>query len=421
MKMKDIRAEFEKYIVIKDPWILDMVLATLVGNALIDRDPLWTMIVAPSSGGKTTMIAPCVGVPSVFFVDDLTEKTLLSGYKVKGKEASLLKIIGSGILAFSDFTSILSKNPNSKGEILTQLKLVYDRKITKHTGTGGIQWEGKIGFIGAATPDIYYHMESGRSMGERFLYYWMEQPTDGEVADKQSTNTMSSKQITDIMQVLYKEYIIGLREWIKVNGTPDLMMTPEQRLKVREASIFCVNGKATVHTNFKTGKVDQIPNKAGVGRDNKAFDTLLHTMQLMDAYENDNVAVPVTDDRIKMVQKCAYSSINRERRKVLEILSEAEKPLTASEIGTRNGLGLEKDSVELYLAPLHAVGLVTKKAGNPHKWGIENDETLKFIREVSGSVIDNIPKNNDTPDLFSEERGTFDEEDWSPDPVKAEF
>ena len=395
--MRDLKVEFEKYIVIKDRWILDVVLGTLVGNALIERDPVWSMIVAPSSGGKTTVIAPCVGIPSVFFVDDLTEKTLLSGYKVRGKEASLLKIIGSGIMAFSDFTSILSKNPVSKGEILTQLKLVYDRKITKYTGTGGIQWEGKIGFIGAATPDIYYHLESGRSMGERFLYYWMEQPTDDEVATKQAGVDISAKQITEVMQEHYKAYMIGLREWVEKNGTPELSMTKEQRLKVREASIFCVSAKATVHTNFKTGKVDQIPSKAGVGRDNKAFETVLHTLQLMDCYEANDKSVVVSEDRIKLVQKCAYSSINRERRKVLEILVSSDKELTASEIGTKHGLGLEKDSVEMYLAPLHAVGLVQKLAGNPHKWYIGDPATREFIQEVSGTVVDVIPTSRDDP------------------------
>lgn len=396
--MSEVKTEFEKYIVIKDQWILDIVLGTLVGNAFIQRDPVWSMIVAPSSGGKTTLIAPCAGVPSVFFVDDMTEKTLLSGYKVRGKEASLLKIIGSGIIAFSDFTSILSKNPVSKGEILTQLKLVYDRKITKYTGTGGIHWEGKIGFIGAATPDIYYHLESGRSMGERFLYYWMDQPTDEDVAQKQGTVDLSAKQITELMQEHYKAYIVGLKEWVEKNGVPELSMTKEQRMKVREASIFCVNGKATVHTNFKTGKVDQIPNKAGVGRDNKAFDTILHTLQLMDCYEADDKTLPVSDDRIKLVQKCAYSSINRERRKVLEILVSSSKELSASEIGTKNGLGLEKDSVEMYLAPLHAVGLVQKIAGNPHKWYIGDPATRDFIVEVSGTVVDIIPTSRDKPE-----------------------
>ncbi len=51
-KLADIKKEFEKYIVLKDPYAIDVILATLIGNALIQRDPLWLMIVAPSSGGN---------------------------------------------------------------------------------------------------------------------------------------------------------------------------------------------------------------------------------------------------------------------------------------------------------------------------------------------------------------------------------
>jgi len=401
MKIEQIKTEFEKYIVIKDRWILDVVLGTLVGNAFIKRDPLFTMITAPSSGGKSTVIAPCVGVQSCFFIDDLTEKTLLSGYKTKdfktGKmiETSLLKVIGNGVMAFSDFTSILAKNVNSRAEILTQFKLVFDRKLTKYTGTGSTKWEGKIGFIGAATPDIYYQLEHSRSMGERFTYYWMEQPTDAEIANKQSTVNLSSKDITDIMAPMFGDYCIDIRDWIDRNGIPELNLTPEQRAKVKEASMFCVKGKATVHTNFKSGKVDQIPNQAGVGRDNKVFDTWLQTLQLMDCYEHDDINYPLQDDRIELIRKFSYSSINRERRKVLEILAETSAMLSASEIGTKNGLGLEKESVEMYLAPLHAVGLVQKKAGNPHKWFIDDAEVRKFINEVSDGIEDTIPTDRD--------------------------
>ena len=389
MKLKDIKAEFSKYIVLKDAWALDMVMATLVGNSILEHgDPLWTMIIGPSSGGKTTLIAPACSLSNVHFIDDLTEKTLLSGFKVKGQEVSLLKKIGNGIMAYSDFTTILSKNPNSKGEILTQLKMVYDGKFTKYTGTGDMAWEGKIGLIAASTPDIYSHLEAGRSMGERFLYYWLEQPTDLEVAQKQQEVEMSSKEITQAMQGMYLEYCQEIAAWVRAKGLPKINMTNEQKRRVRDAAIFCVNGKATVHTDFKSGKVDQIPNKAGVGRDNKMFDTLLHTLQIIDAFEHDEWGRPLSDDRIDLIDKCAYSSINRERRKILEILTAQEKSISASDIGTAKGLGMEKDSVEKYLIPLHAVGLIRKKVGNPHTWYIEDAATKAFITRVSATVHD---------------------------------
>ena len=387
MKLQQIKEKWEEFIVLKDHHTLDVLLATIIGNMLIDRDPIWLMLVAPSSGGKTTLLSPIVDIKSVYFIDDLTEKTLLSGYKVGGKDNSLLRTIGTGIMAFSDFTSILSKNPVSRGEILSQLKLVYDRKVTKYTGTGKVNWEGKIGFIGAATADIYYHLESGRSMGERFIYYWMNVPTDREIAMKQSETNISAKEMTNVMKDYYREYFEGVREWLTQHGVPELRITEEQKERVRLASMFCVAGKATVHTNFKSGKVDQIPQKASIGRDNKSFEALLLTLQIMHAYEVGDHKAEVQDYMIDIVEKCAYSSINRERRAILEILAETPKSLSASAIGASKGLGLEKEGVSVYLAPLFAVGLIQRDTtGNPYKWFIDNEETRAFIHKVSGSV-----------------------------------
>ena len=53
-KLKDIKTEWEKFIVLKDDRAIDMMLATVIGNMLVDLDPIWLMVVAPSSGGKTT-------------------------------------------------------------------------------------------------------------------------------------------------------------------------------------------------------------------------------------------------------------------------------------------------------------------------------------------------------------------------------
>lgn len=387
--LADIKAKFNTYFVIKDERILDMILAGIVGNLLIDRDPLWLFVVAPSSGGKSTLVAPIVSIPSVHFADDLTEKTFLSGFKVKSKEMSLLKIIGSGILAFSDFTTILAKNPMSRNEILGQLRVIYDGVMVRHTGTGKIEWRGKMGVLAMCTPDIYGLLESVRSAGERFIFYWLEQPTDDEIVDKQQTVSISSKEITAEMKEMYADYYHDISAWTEVNGIPDLSMTKEQRQSAREAAKFCVNGKTTVSTDFRSGKPDAIPNKAGVGRDAKMFDTILHTLQLMNCYEHDDATLPVQDWMIGVVEKCAYSSINRERRKILEILVENGREMTASEIGAREGLGLERDSVEKYLIPLHSVGMVRKNAVTSRvMWQVRDEEVIDFVSRVSKMVDD---------------------------------
>ena len=387
VKLTDIHKEFEKYIVIKDKWIIEVIFSNLIGNFVIHQDPIWLMLVAPSSGGKTTLINPCRSIGSVHFMDDLTEKTFLSGFKPgKGKpETSFLTTIGNGMIMVSDFTSIMSKNPVSRGEILGQMRCIYDGELIKRTGTGVFAWKGKIGFLGAATPEIYSQLESGRAMGERFVYYWIEQPTNEEISKKQAEAKASSRDIASALEPLYKDYCQVVSEYAQMVGIPPLTMTERQSALIHEAADFCVNGKATVHTDFKSGKVDQIPNKAGVGRDNKMFESMLHSLQLINCYENDDATLPVQDWMVEIIQKIAYSSVNRERRMILEILSESEEPMTSSTIGAK--MGIEKTGVELSLAPLHAVGLVQKRIRHTdHRWFIPDRGLKTFIKNVSETM-----------------------------------
>lgn len=389
MKLHNIKKEWEEYLAIVDPWIVDIILATLVGNAIIPRDSIWMTIVAKSSGGKTTLVRPADGVPGVFFLDDLTEKTFLSGFKPKGgKETSLLKQIGNGVLAFSDFTTILSKNPVSKGEILAQMRVIADGQMKKQTGTGGLPWSGKIGFLGACTPSIYLELERSKSMGERFTYYWMNQPTDDEIADKQRAVKLSAVQLQNRMAPMYLNYCQDVKRWTQENGIPEFKMTDEQFKTLKQTSIFCVNAKATVHTNFTTKKVDKVPDVSGIGRDNANFTALLHTLQTMDCYENNDIDYPISDDRIKLIQKCAYSAVARERRKVLQILADAKEPMDTSAIGADKRLGFDKLSVEPLLDPLLAIGIVKKQGSNRFKWSIRDKSTVDFIKEVSSLVLD---------------------------------
>ena len=214
-------------------------------------------------------------------------------------------------------------------------------------------------------------------------------PTDDEITKKQSETNISAKDMTDIMKDHYKEYYDGVKSWVESGAVPELNITDEQKERVRQASMFCVAGKATVHTNFKSGKVDQIPQKASVGRDFKSFEALLLTFQIMHGYETGNREAKIQDWMIDIVEKCAYSSINRERRAILEILADEEgaKEMTATQIGSSRGLGLEKEGVGLYLNPLFAVGLIKRTVNtNPFKWSMEKGPVRDFINKVANAV-----------------------------------
>lgn len=387
--LKDLITEFEKYIVLKDPErVMKVVLGNLVSNVVVPGNPVWTTLIAPSSGGKTTLLAPLEFLNICFMLNDLTEKTLVSGYKVGGKEYSVLKLADRRVVIIPDFTTILTKNAQSKGEILGQLRQVYDGDFIKYTGTGKIVWKGKIGMLLGCTPSIYRELEGARAMGERFTYFNMQVPSDDEVADKIAEVRMSSLQITEAITPKYTGYFKDLYQWISDNKyVPVLNLTDDQTARIKFAAKFCVSAKATVSTDYKTGKVDSMPSKAGLGRDYNIFLQSLRGWQAMDAYElQDPKYQDVSEHAMFTIELFAYSSLSRERRKILEILSSTDDKLSASEIGARDGFGLEKESVEKYLAPLHAIGIIQKipgKSGQANKWYIQDQKTRDFVKEIS--------------------------------------
>ncbi|MDZ4241134.1 MAG: hypothetical protein U1D31_03385 [Patescibacteria group bacterium] len=394
--LQKVKEEFSKHLSLSDDTAIDMILATLVGNLLLTRDPLWLLIVAPPSAGKSSFVAPCSGLKETKFIDDISERTLLSSYKLKGKNMSLLtamKVAGQKIMVFSDFSSILSKNPVQSGEILAQMRRLYDGRLEKATGTGEVSFHGRVGYLGCATPTFYSFLEGRMALGDRFIYYWMNGASADEVRKKKSENLMkrlSAKQIEDTMAPLYKDYFDSVVSFQEEKGMPEFVITPEQEDRIHYATDFAVKGKAQIKYDFKTKKPVDIPEISGTGRDLEAFYTLLQTLQLMDAAEAGTVLVPVSDARIELVEKCAYSSINRTRRKVMEALARSDTgSMSASEIGMTENFGLEGDFVKIYLYPLNAVGLVGKqKKGGEYVFYLADDTTRDFVRRMAGKVKD---------------------------------
>lgn len=135
-----------------------------------DCDPCWLFILGPSSGDKTSIcINSLLDLPEVHMQGDITAKTFLSGYTGTA-HPSLLHKIKSGILAFKDFTTFMSKRPEEQAEIASQLREIYDGSFVKNTGKGiEIKWAGKITVVAAATPALERAWSTRRDLGERFL------------------------------------------------------------------------------------------------------------------------------------------------------------------------------------------------------------------------------------------------------------
>ena len=171
------RGVAERLLHLPDLAVVDIVVATIVGNG-ISGDPLWVLTVSPPSNGKTELLAAAAAIPQTQLLSTLTKNTLISGARVRcgddGQEVepSLLVRLKKHTLIIKDFTTILGLQRDERNQILGLLREVYDGKVVKVFGTGKtFVWEGKMGLLGAVTPVIDRHGALTSILGERFLLY----------------------------------------------------------------------------------------------------------------------------------------------------------------------------------------------------------------------------------------------------------
>ena len=154
-----------------------VVLGAVAANLVEGADPVWLLVLAPPSSGKSEILRAAASLPYVHSAATLTEGALLSGTSRReyADEArgGLLREIGSfGILLAKDFGSVLSMNRDTRAALLAMLREVYDGDVTRHVGTSGgqtLHWRGKVGLIAGATPAYDQHTAVISAMGDRFV------------------------------------------------------------------------------------------------------------------------------------------------------------------------------------------------------------------------------------------------------------
>src|SRR5215469_2457264 len=155
--------------------------------------PVWAMLVAPPGSMKTDLLAALEGLPRVHLIDCLSPNTFLS-VQVKDRKGpvtdhspSLLHRIGlSGIIAYPDFSTLLSMNRDRRGSVLADMRRIYDGHLRKEYGTDDDpkmrEWKGRITFAVATTDEVDRYYWVFQTLGERFGRIRWSRPGGTEAA-----------------------------------------------------------------------------------------------------------------------------------------------------------------------------------------------------------------------------------------------
>jgi len=418
----DIESKFQEFFVLKDKGIVKLALATFVANRLSTVNaPVWLLLVAESSGGKTEIIDMFAELSNdvyklSYHISDLSPQTFISGMQNQATETSLLHKINGRMVFIKDFTTLLQKNKEARREILAQFREIYDGEFNKDFGTGkSVHWKGRIGIIAGLTPPALETMAQYASMGERFVNYYMVQPSDKElsVAIKANYSKNLKSKKAELASMVATFVSQGVERAEEAN-LEDQKIDENLMDELNEVAQFATRARSPINTDFKTGEPIGMPSIERFPRFAIQLQNLAKAFVILD--ENPDGSIGQGDKEI--LYKIALDSIPRTRRAVLKLLAENRAVSTSAAAAA---LGFTTPIMRGYLAQLASLSLAVRipsgGRGNEDAWkmipkwlpfmkkfeGIEQKDSDMFDEDDVESALEDIGMSDEEREKINDE------------------
>ena len=317
----DVRDRFSRYLYLPESAALDAVIAALIANRMNEGDPVWLIVVAGSSRGKTELVMALDGLAEVRVTGKLTEAALLSGTSKKDRDANakggLLREIGErGTLVVKDLGAILAMHRDSRSEVLQALRDVYDGRYVRDVGVDGgkrLEWEGRLGLIGAATTALDSHHAVLSALGERWLTVRLPEAGEEEMAQRALRN-----RDTRGMRKSLREVVAAFLDGLEPPQLLELSEEDEQLL-VALSALVC-RARSPVDRDSYSREIVLVHDSEGPARIARQLHKLFCALL--------NMGIEGDEARI-IASKVALDSIPSPRREILMHLLENGEQKTA--------------------------------------------------------------------------------------------
>ena len=352
---------FRKWLSLPDPSPLIIFLAALVAN-LMPGDPLWLLLVGPSSSGKSEIINTARSLPYVHPVSILTEAALLSGTSARDNTAEakggLLSEIGDfGIVLLKDFTSVLSMHRDMRARVLAAFREIYDGHWDRRVGTDGglkLSWSGKVGLIGGCTAHIDQHHAVMATMGERFVLFRMPKVR----GDLQAMKALSVAGQEAQMRSELSDAVTSFLSRLNLPKVPPKLQDQKPIVALATLVARC---RSPVERDSYTRQIEMIPDPEVPIRLSRVLAQLWVALGVLG----------VDPDRAKrLLTKVGLGSMPQVRRQVFEVLWTAESEfVTTADVASN--LGLPEQTVRRALEDLEAHAVVVgsqRGQGKTNAW-----------------------------------------------------
>jgi hypothetical protein len=313
--------------------------------------PVWPMLVAPPGSMKTDLLAALEGLSNVHLIDRVTPNTFLSGQvkdgkrPVTGNHSSLLHRIGAmGIIAYPDFSTVLSMNRGHRGSVLADMRRIYDGHLRKEYGTEDRkehEWKGRITFAVATTDEVNRHYSVFQTLGERFAMIRWHRPGGVEAALK-AMNQDCRERASDLTNAVHALMNGLAAQSLSLTQSP--MLSRDSQERIAALAEFAVRGRTHVHRNGYSKQIDYIPEAEAATRLAQQLTQLAKGSAMLGARSS------VEREDFQLVQRVAFDCMPTARRRLLDTLMCGEQA---------DKSGLPSSTLSYVKEELQALGLLT--------------------------------------------------------------
>jgi hypothetical protein len=326
------------------------------------------------------MLTSLDGLPHVRVSSTLTEGGLLSGTpkKEKARDATggLLREIGDfGVVLLKDFTSTLSMAHETRTTTLAALREVYDGRWTRQVGIDGgrtLSWEGKLGLIAGCTQTIDSHHSVMSAMGQRFLFYRMNDVDEFKLAMAALGQSNAEAQMRNELREAMRRFFEDIG-----TGQPDLTEGAKERIAA--LATLTARARSSVERDSRSREIELIPQAESPARLSKQLGMLLQGMLVIGVKEA---------DAWKVLTHVALDCVPSLRRSVFEVLRVAKCEMDTD--GVAEKVSYPVQTTRRALEDLEAHRLLEKRAsaGRSHYWSLS-----KWARAQCSKVFASVPEN----------------------------
>ncbi len=363
----ELKEVFNKWMLIPDPYFLKYVLSCYCANALSQR-PVWTIIVAPSGGGKTEMLNSLLPLEMIYPLSTLTTNTFLSGMP-GAKDQSLLPQLNDKILLVKDWTVILSMQKDAKAELFGQFRDIHDGAMTKAFGNGQNRtWTGKVSILAACTEEVDRNQQQHTHLGERFVFYRPLMPDRHEVARRSLQNSAKQQEMGVALQNAIYAFVKGVN-FADYESLPELPGKAQEELV--DLAEFATKARSGVIRDFGFKKdVLFVPTPEMPTR-------VLQQVALVGQGAMIVNGGGLSDRDMEMMYKVMLDSVPLTNMMVIKEMARGDSQTTAA---IASALGYPTETIRTYLENQALLGVCVREKGKQaDRWKL-NKKYAEIIR-----------------------------------------